>query len=98
MKFPKIDPEFRAQSNGVVLGLVVGWITCELVNLPEGLFFLLTIVSMFVLGTAFVAFDASRANAGKPRVTLRTLFWRGLSEALIGFVILLTIEAIQRAS
>jgi hypothetical protein len=88
-------PEFKAISQGVVLGMGIGWIVCELANLPEGLFFLVTIISMGLLGLAYAAHDAMRANAGKPPVTLRTQFWRGLAEAGVGFVLMLAIEGLK---
>lgn len=98
MRLPKllsITPEFRAQSNGVVLGLAVGWIICELLGLPEVSFFLLTIVSMGLVGICFAAYDAARASSEKPPVSLRALFWRGVSEAALGFALMLAFRALQ---
>jgi hypothetical protein len=88
-------PEFKAISRGVVLGIVIGWIICELANLPSGWFFLFTVLSMGLLGLGFSAQDAMRANDGKPPVTLRTQFWRGLSEAGLGFVLTLAMEGLR---
>jgi hypothetical protein len=96
-KFFGLTPEFRAQGNGVALGAVAGWIICEIANLPEVLFFLLTIFAMGLLGIVYAAYDASRSSAGKS-VGLRTLFWRGASEAALGFILMLTVEALRSAA
>lgn len=89
------NPEFKAISQGVVLGLAIGWIVCELAKLPAGWFFLLTIMAMGLLGIAYASHDAMRANAGKPPVTLRTQFWRGIGEAGLGFALMLALEGLR---
>lgn len=92
----KISPEFRAQSNGVVLGMAAGWLICWITNLSAPVFFLLTILSMGIMGLVFAARDAWLASAGKPAVGLRVLFWRGVSEAILGFALLLIFVLLRK--
>jgi hypothetical protein len=93
--FGPTAPEDKAKIGGLLLGVAVGWIVCEIANLPEGLFFLFAILSMWLMGMIHGAIDLMRANEGKPPVALRALFWRGMSEAALGFVLMLAIEGLR---
>jgi len=90
--FAPPSAEDKAKTHGLLLGLAIGLIICWIANLPGGLFAILAILSMWLVGMVYIPMDLARENAGKPPVTLRTLFWRGMSEAGLGFVLMLMIE------
>jgi hypothetical protein len=93
-----VTPQFTAQSQGVVIGAVVGCIACAITGLPGAAFLILTIVSMGLAGLVFTTQDAARANAGRPAVSIRCHFWRGLAEAAVGFALTLGFVAIRAAT
>ncbi|MEZ5955934.1 MAG: hypothetical protein R3C27_01795 [Hyphomonadaceae bacterium] len=88
--FAPHSPEEKAKA--LVLGLGVGFIICWIANLPGGLFAILAILSMWLMGMIYIPMDLARENAGEAPVALRTLFWRGASEAGLGFALMLMIE------
>lgn len=93
--FAPASPEDKAKAFGIVLGMIFGLIICWITNLPGGLFAILTVLSMWLTNLAYIPIDLARANAGQTPVGLRTLFWRGMSEAGLGFVLMLMIEGLR---
>jgi hypothetical protein len=102
VRFPKlfapIPQEYRAQSNGIVLGAIVGSIAVYFLKLSFFGFSIFLVISMGLLGIAFAAVDAMRVNAGRPPVGLRALFYRGLLEAAMGFALLVAFTLVARAT